>query len=209
MNRIMGRRQFFGSIARVVRQVAGVMLGGWMAVGSANTNWPPPDGWVVTQGDQGGIFVIDAAKGSILRALPTAFSERGEGGTLAPASETIASVNRQLLAISRPNSGIRVWDVSLNRIVWSHAEARAVGFLGADGRRLAVLVRAPGASMTEFAVWDLHDELVKEKEAVCALQTRYGIEQINSFCNGRIVGIERKQGEMVRKGDVIAYIEQN
>lgn len=158
MNRIMGRRQFFGSIARVVRQVAGVMLGGWMAVGSANTNWPPPDGWVVTQGGQGGIFIIDAAKGSILRALPTAFSERGEGGTLAPASETIASVNRQLLAISRPNSGIRVWDVSLNRIVWSHAEARAVGFLGADGRRLAVLVRAPGASMTEFAVWDLHDE---------------------------------------------------
>jgi len=55
----------------------------------------------------------------------------------------------------------------------------------------------------------VHGKLVKEKEAVCALQTRYGIEQINSFCNGRIVGIERKQGEMVRKGDVIAYIEQN
>lgn len=55
----------------------------------------------------------------------------------------------------------------------------------------------------------VHGKLVKEKEAVCALQTRYGLEQINSFCNGRIVGIERKQGEMVRKGDVIAYIEQN
>ena len=55
----------------------------------------------------------------------------------------------------------------------------------------------------------VHGKLVKEKEAVCALQTRYGIEQINSFCNRRIVGIERKQGEMVHKGDVIAYIEQN
>lgn len=55
----------------------------------------------------------------------------------------------------------------------------------------------------------VHGKLVKEKEAVCALQTRYGLEQIISFCNGRIVGIERKQGEMVRKGDVIAYIEQN
>ena len=54
----------------------------------------------------------------------------------------------------------------------------------------------------------VHGKLVKEKDAICTLQTRYGLEQINSFCNGRIVGIERKQGEMVRKGDVIAYIEQ-
>ncbi|MGB4415584.1 MAG: oxaloacetate decarboxylase [Paludibacter sp.] len=52
----------------------------------------------------------------------------------------------------------------------------------------------------------VHGKLVKEKDAICTLQTRYGLEQINSFCNGRIVGIERKQGEMVRKGDVIAYI---
>lgn len=54
----------------------------------------------------------------------------------------------------------------------------------------------------------VHGKLVKEKDTICTLQTRYGLEQINSFCNGRIVGIERKQGEMVRKGDVIAYIEQ-
>lgn len=75
------------------------------------------------------------------------------------------------------------------------------------------------APVTGRVLWELdfeekskepvHGKLVKEKEAVCALQTRYGLEQINSFCNGRIVGIERKQGEMVRKGDVIAYIEQN
>ena len=55
----------------------------------------------------------------------------------------------------------------------------------------------------------VHGKIVKEKELVCTLQTRYGLEHINSFCNGRIVGIERKQGEMVSKGDVIAYIEQN
>jgi len=55
----------------------------------------------------------------------------------------------------------------------------------------------------------VHGKQVKEKETVCTLQTRYGLEHINSFCNGRIVGIEKKQGEMVKKGDVIAYIEQN
>lgn len=54
----------------------------------------------------------------------------------------------------------------------------------------------------------VHGKLVKEKETVCTLQTRYGLEHINSFCNGRIVGIEKKQGEMVKKGDVIAYIEK-
>jgi len=54
----------------------------------------------------------------------------------------------------------------------------------------------------------VHGKLVKEKETVCTLQTRYGLEHINSFCNGRIVGVEKKQGEMVKKGDVIAYIEQ-
>jgi biotin carboxyl carrier protein len=34
------------------------------------------------------------------------------------------------------------------------------------------------------------------------------MEQIGSFCTGRIVGVEKKQGEMVRKGEIIAFIEQ-
>jgi len=55
----------------------------------------------------------------------------------------------------------------------------------------------------------VHGKAVKEKDMLCVLQTRYGLEQVNSFCNGRIVGIEKKQGEMASKGDVIAYIQQN
>jgi len=54
----------------------------------------------------------------------------------------------------------------------------------------------------------VHGKMVKEDEPICGLQTRYGLEQIGSFCTGRIVGIEKKQGEMVRKGEIIAYIEK-
>ncbi|MCE5331673.1 MAG: oxaloacetate decarboxylase [Bacteroidales bacterium] len=55
----------------------------------------------------------------------------------------------------------------------------------------------------------IHGKLVKEFDSLLTLETKYGLEEIKSFCTGRIVGIEKKQGEMVRKGDVIAYIEQN
>jgi len=54
----------------------------------------------------------------------------------------------------------------------------------------------------------VHGKLFRESEPLCTLQTRYGLEQINSFCTGRIIGIEKKQGEIVRKGEIIAYIEQ-
>jgi pyruvate carboxylase subunit B len=53
-----------------------------------------------------------------------------------------------------------------------------------------------------------HGKLFRESEPLCTLQTRYGLEQINSFCTGRIIGIEKKQGETVRKGEIIAFIEQ-
>lgn len=54
----------------------------------------------------------------------------------------------------------------------------------------------------------VYGKLVREFDTICSLQTRYGIESIGSFCTGRIVGIEKKQGEMVNKGDIIAFIEQ-
>jgi len=74
------------------------------------------------------------------------------------------------------------------------------------------------APATGRIIWELdfnensqepvHGKLFKESEFFCALQTRYGIESINSFCTGRVVGVEKHQGDMVNKGDVIAYIEQ-
>ena len=54
----------------------------------------------------------------------------------------------------------------------------------------------------------VHGKQVKENDILLTLETKYGMEAINSFCNGRIVGIEKNQGEMVKKGDIIAYIEQ-
>lgn len=53
-----------------------------------------------------------------------------------------------------------------------------------------------------------HGKLFKENEWLCALQTKNGIENINCFCNGRIVGVEKGQGEYAEKGAVIGWIEK-
>ncbi|VBB45696.1 Pyruvate carboxylase [uncultured Paludibacter sp.] len=50
---------------------------------------------------------------------------------------------------------------------------------------------------------------LSEFDTVCVIQTNYGWEDVVSFCNGRLVGIEKKQGDIVRKGDVLAYIEKS
>ena len=54
----------------------------------------------------------------------------------------------------------------------------------------------------------VHGKLFKESETLCTLQTRYGLEHISSFCTGRVVAVETRQGEIVQKGEVIAYIEK-
>ena len=60
----------------------------------------------------------------------------------------------------------------------------------------------------DHSIEPVHGKIVKEKDTLCTIQTNYGLEHIASFCNGRIVGVEKNQGEMVRKGEVLAYIEQ-
>ena len=75
------------------------------------------------------------------------------------------------------------------------------------------------SSVTGRVLWELdfnehseepvHGKEVKVSETLCTIQTKYGLEHIGSFCNGRIVGVEKKQGEMVCKGQVLAYIQQN
>lgn len=74
------------------------------------------------------------------------------------------------------------------------------------------------APATGRVIWELdynegskepvYGKLFHESDPICTLQTRYGMEQIGSFCTGRIVGVEKKQGEMVRKGEIIAFIQQ-
>lgn len=60
----------------------------------------------------------------------------------------------------------------------------------------------------EKSVEPPHGKYFNELDTVCVIQTNYGWEDITSFCNGRIISVEKKQGEMVKKGDVIAYIEK-
>jgi len=55
----------------------------------------------------------------------------------------------------------------------------------------------------------VNEKIVHEGEIICTIQTSYGWEPIRSFCNGRIVSVEKKQGEIVRKGQSLAYIESS
>ena len=61
----------------------------------------------------------------------------------------------------------------------------------------------------EVSVEPPHGRHYKQYDLICAIQTNYGIEPIGSFCDGRIVGVEKKQGEMVRKGEALAFIEKD
>lgn len=73
------------------------------------------------------------------------------------------------------------------------------------------------APATGMVLWELdfHDrsmppvygKKVKESEILCSIQTNYGLEAIGSFREGRIVGVEKKQGEWIHKGDILAYID--
>ena len=49
---------------------------------------------------------------------------------------------------------------------------------------------------------------LKEFETVCTIQTNYGLEHVGSYCNCKIVGVEKKQGDLVRKGEALAYVEK-
>lgn len=54
----------------------------------------------------------------------------------------------------------------------------------------------------------IHGRYYKEGDIICYIQTKFGIVEIKSFCDGRIVGIERKQGETIYKNDIMGYIQQ-
>lgn len=54
----------------------------------------------------------------------------------------------------------------------------------------------------------IHGKHFKENDIICYIQTKYGIVELKSFCNGRMVGIERKQGEIIYKDDILGYIQQ-
>ena len=45
-------------------------------------------------------------------------------------------------------------------------------------------------------------------EPIAHIQTYYGLEEIIPVCNGRIVAVCAKQGDMVTKGQILAYIQK-
>jgi pyruvate carboxylase subunit B len=48
---------------------------------------------------------------------------------------------------------------------------------------------------------------VKEGDALCFLQAYYGVEPVKSNFTGKIVTAYAKQGDMVEKGEIIAFVE--
>ncbi len=60
---------------------------------------------------------------------------------------------------------------------------------------------------TDRSIEPVCGKKVKETDSICAIQTNYGLEMIGSYREGRIVGVEKKQGAWVRKGEVLAYID--
>ncbi|NTV83725.1 MAG: hypothetical protein HGA23_05420 [Bacteroidales bacterium] len=59
----------------------------------------------------------------------------------------------------------------------------------------------------DHSIEPVNGKIMKENEHLCTIQTKYGLENIQSFCNGRIVRVLKKQGEMVSKGEKICLIE--
>lgn len=53
-----------------------------------------------------------------------------------------------------------------------------------------------------------HGKQVHEFDRVCNIQTNYGVETVGSFCDGHIIAVEKRQGQIVRKGEALAYIER-
>lgn len=49
---------------------------------------------------------------------------------------------------------------------------------------------------------------VEEGDVICHIQTYYGIEDVKALASGTIVQTEVKQGEMVQKNQVLAYINK-
>ncbi len=47
----------------------------------------------------------------------------------------------------------------------------------------------------------------KEGDTLCFIQTTYGFEPVKTLASGKILQIETKQGERVRKNQVLAYLE--
>jgi pyruvate carboxylase subunit B len=73
------------------------------------------------------------------------------------------------------------------------------------------------SSVSGTILWELdfHEQstepvlgkVLKMNDLLCSIQTKYGLEHIQNIRNSRIVSVQKRQGEMVQKGETICYIE--
>ncbi len=60
----------------------------------------------------------------------------------------------------------------------------------------------------EKSMEPVHGKFIKNQGTICNIETNYGVETINSFCDGNIIAVEKRQGQLARKGETLAYIER-
>ncbi|MDO9154612.1 MAG: oxaloacetate decarboxylase [Paludibacter sp.] len=73
------------------------------------------------------------------------------------------------------------------------------------------------SNFTGRVIWELdfndrsiepvHGKRLNENDIVCTIQTKYGLEHIHCFCDGRIIRVEKKQGQLVTKGETVCFVE--
>lgn len=113
----------------------------------------------------------------------------------------------------------RRFNAELLEAMEKHASGTGKPMTAADKRALLhpkaepVIAPVNGRVFWEFDFEDKSMEppvgkIFKENDWLCALQTRNGLENIFSFCTGKIVEVEKAQGDLVQKGETIAWLEK-
>ncbi len=54
----------------------------------------------------------------------------------------------------------------------------------------------------------VHGKKYNENQHMCSISSHHGLQHIEAFCTGRIVGVEKEQGAFVQKGDVIGWLQR-
>jgi len=102
------------------------------------------------------------------------------------------------IIITRPVLEMPKFDI--NTVIANHPNAKAVH------------APARGSIIWEYDLIDTScapniGDAVKEGSPVCFVQTFYGVEPINAPFSGKIIETFAKQGDVVQKGEIIAFIE--
>ncbi|MBQ9201910.1 MAG: oxaloacetate decarboxylase [Bacteroidales bacterium] len=108
----------------------------------------------------------------------------------------------------------------LERMEKAQAGGQSVKFFSAADKRAILHPQAEPveAPCSGRIIWELdynetsaapvQGKAYDQDEWLCAIENAHGLTHLTSFMKGRIVGIEKQQGDKVVKGDVIAWMEK-